>query len=225
VSLIRAFVPLKHPACARGRLQAVLDAKQRHSLYFALARRMVTALHRVPSLQDIVIVTSSAEVETFAGHLDVRVMHQDRDAGINGSLEAAIAGFAGARNTTALIVPGDLPLVTSDALTELLESARVQERGVTIVPDRHHVGTNALVCTPADAIRMRFGPNSFAEHLRTAQEHGLEARIFECALLALDIDEPEDLEAWRGEYAADPDSVLSLSIPPTGLASPESRDR
>jgi len=69
---------------------------------------------------------------------------------------------------------------------------------VTIVPDRRHVGTNALVCTPADAIRLRFGPNSFAAHLRTAQEHGLEARIFESSELALDIDEPEDLDAWRG---------------------------
>jgi 2-phospho-L-lactate/phosphoenolpyruvate guanylyltransferase len=195
-------------------------------MYFALARRMVTALQRVPLLQDIVIATSSAEVETFAGHLGVRVMHQTRDAGINGSLEAAIAAFVTVRNTAALIVPGDLPLVTSDALTQLLESARVQERGVTIVPDRHHVGTNALVCTPADAIRMRFGANSFAEHLRTAQEHGLEARIFECDSLALDIDEPEDLEVWRNEYEANPDSsVLSISIPPARLDSPESRDR
>src|SRR5438270_396535 len=32
---------------------------------------------------------------------------------------------------------------------------------------------------------------------RTAQEHGLEARIFESGELALDIDEPEDLDSWR----------------------------
>jgi len=165
-------------------------------MYFTLARRIITALRDVPLVRDSVIVTSSAEVEIFAGHLGVRVMHQMRDEGINSACEAALASAVGITN--ALIVAGDLPLVSSESLTALLQAAHLQERGVTIVPDRHHVGTNALVCTPADAIRLRFGPNSFAAHLRTAQEHGLEARIFESSELALDIDEPEDLDAWRG---------------------------
>jgi 2-phospho-L-lactate/phosphoenolpyruvate guanylyltransferase len=198
VTYIRAFVPLKHPACARHRLLEALTAKQRHSMYFTLARRIMTALRDVPLVRDTVIVTSSAEVEMFAGHLGVRVMHQVRDEGINSACEAAIASSSFAGITSALIIAGDLPLVCSESITALLQGAHLQERGVTIVPDRHHVGTNALVCTPADAIRLRFGPNSFAEHLRTAREHGLEVRIFESGELALDIDDPEDLDAWRG---------------------------
>ena len=60
-------------------------------MYFTLARRIITALRDVPLVRDTVIVTSSAEVEIFAGHLGVRVMHQMRDEGINCALEAAIA--------------------------------------------------------------------------------------------------------------------------------------
>jgi 2-phospho-L-lactate/phosphoenolpyruvate guanylyltransferase len=195
---IRAFVPLKHPAVARARMLEALTAKQRHSMYFTLARRIITALRDVPLVRDTVIVTSSAEVEMFAGHLGVRVMHQVRDAGINSACEAAIASSSVIGVTNALIVAGDLPLVTSESITALLQASHLHERGVTIVPDRRHTGTNALVCTPADAIRLRFGPNSFAEHLRTARDHGLETRIFECGQLALDIDDPEDLDAWRG---------------------------
>ena len=198
VTYIRAFVPLKHPACARSRLLEALTAKQRHSMYFTLARRIITALRDVPMVRDTVVVTSSAEVEIFAGHLGVRVMHQMRDEGINAACEAALASSSAVGISNALIVPGDLPLATSESLTALLQSAHLQERGVTIVPDRHHIGTNALVCTPADAIRLRFGTNSFAEHLRTAREHGLACRVFESGELALDIDEPEDLDAWRG---------------------------
>ena len=56
-----------------------LTAKQRHSMYFTLARRIITALRDVPMVRDIVIVTSSAEVEIFAGQLGVRVMHQMLD--------------------------------------------------------------------------------------------------------------------------------------------------
>jgi 2-phospho-L-lactate guanylyltransferase len=198
VTYLRAFVPLKHPACARHRLLKALTSRQRHSMYFTLARRTLTALRDVPMVRDTVVVTSSAEVEIFAGHLGVRVIHQMRDAGINCACEAALASSAARGITNALIVPGDLPLVCSEAITALLQSAQLQERGVTIVPDRRHIGTNALVCTPADAIRLRFGPNSFAGHLRTAREHGLVSRVFESGELALDIDEPEDLDAWRG---------------------------
>jgi 2-phospho-L-lactate guanylyltransferase len=198
VTYIRAFVPLKHPACARRRLLEALTAKQRHSMYFTLARRIITALRDVPMVRDIVIVTSSAEVEMFAGHLGVRVMHQMRDAGINCACEAALASSSAVGISSALIVPGDLPLVTSESITALLQSAHLQRRGVTIAPDRRHMGTNALVCTPVDAIRLRFGPNSFAEHLRTARDHGLICRVFESSELALDIDDPEDLDVWRG---------------------------
>lgn len=198
VTYIRAFVPLKHPACARQRLLEALTAKQRHSMYFTLARRIITALRDVPLVRDTVIVTSSAEVELFAGHLGVRVMHQMRDEGINSACEAAIASSTAVGISNALIIPGDLPLVSSESITALLQAAQPHERAITIVPDGRHVGTNALVCTPADVIRLRFGPNSFAEHLRTAREHGLAARIFESGELALDIDEPEDLDAWRG---------------------------
>jgi 2-phospho-L-lactate/phosphoenolpyruvate guanylyltransferase len=197
VSTAHAFIPLQHPACAWRRLQKQLTAKQRRALYFNLARRMIVALRALPRVREVVVVTSSAEVEMLAGHLGVRVMHQLRDAGVNSALEAAITAFAAAGTTTALIVPGDLPLVTSESLDALLQAAETHGRGVTLVPDRHHQGTNALVCTPADAIRPRFGPNSFAEHLRSAQQHGLPVRIFECGPLALDLDDSEDLRAWQ----------------------------
>jgi 2-phospho-L-lactate guanylyltransferase len=175
-----------------------LTAKQRHSMYFTLARRIITALRDVPMVRDIVIVTSSAEVEIFAGQLGVRVMHQMLDEGINSACEAAIASSSAVGITNALIVSGDLPMVTSGSITALLQATDLQHPGVTIVPDRHHVGTNALVCTPADAIQLHFGPNSFAEHVRMAQERGLATRVFDSGELALDIDEPEDLDAWRG---------------------------
>jgi 2-phospho-L-lactate/phosphoenolpyruvate guanylyltransferase len=198
VTYIRAFVPLKHPVCARRRMLEELTAKQRHCLYFTLARRIITALRDVPMVRDTVVVTSSAEVEIFAGQLGVRVMHQMLDAGINSACEAAIASSSAVGISNALIVSGDLPMVTSESITALLQAADLQHPGVTIVPDRHHVGTNALVCTPADAIQLHFGPNSFAEHMRMARERGLATRVFDSGELALDIDEPEDLDAWRG---------------------------
>src|SRR5215472_16549419 len=108
MSFIRAFVPLKHPACSRARLLEALTAKQRHSMYFTLARRIITALRGVPLVRDTVIVSSSAEVEMFAGHMGVRVMRQVRDEGINSACEAAIASSSVVGITNALVIAGDL---------------------------------------------------------------------------------------------------------------------
>src|SRR3569833_3606367 len=76
VTYIRAFVPLKHPVCARRRMLEELTAKKRHSMYFTLARRIIIALRDAPLVLDTVNDTTSAEVQIFAGQLGLSVMHQ-----------------------------------------------------------------------------------------------------------------------------------------------------
>ena len=48
--------------------------------------------------------------------------------------------------------------------------------GVTIVPDRHGTGTNALLLAPPDAIDPSFGPGSFARHRLAAEAAGADVR-------------------------------------------------
>jgi 2-phospho-L-lactate guanylyltransferase len=71
--------------------------------------------------------------------------------------------------------------------------------GVSIVPDRHGTGTNALVLSPPDAIEPSFGPDSRTRHVALAEEAGVPVRIDEVAALALDVDTPDDLAALSAE--------------------------
>ena len=55
-------------------------------------------------------------------------------------------------------------------------------------------GTNLLVRTPPDAIRARFGRDSFQKHLWAARRARVEAAAAESEELAFDLDDPNDVD-------------------------------
>ncbi len=69
--------------------------------------------------------------------------------------------------------------------------------GVTIVPDRHGQGTNALLITPPGALVPTFGVGSFARHAARARAGDAEVKVVDLPSLGLDVDTPDDLEALR----------------------------
>jgi 2-phospho-L-lactate guanylyltransferase len=110
----------------------------------------------------------------------------------------------------ALMVPGDLPLISSSAVEEVLAAADMQP-GIVIVPDRHRVGTNALLCDPPQAIAPCFGGHSFERHLTAARSAGVAARVLEIADIGLDLDVPEDFDCLRGA-ARIPEGTLTAPL-------------
>ena len=50
-----------------------------------------------------------------------------------------------------------------------------------------------MLCSPADAVPLRFGDNSFFPHLDAAKTHGIEPEVVHLPHIGLDIDTPEDL--------------------------------
>ena len=65
---------------------------------------------------------------------------------------------------------------------------------VVIAPDRHRLGTNALVIAPAGIIEYDFGENSFERHCERAKHAGARLEIVELPSLGLDLDVPDDFE-------------------------------
>jgi 2-phospho-L-lactate guanylyltransferase len=82
---------------------------------------------------------------------------------------------------------------------------------VTLVPDRHRNGTNALLCAPPAIIAPCFGSDSFKRHLEAARGQGFEVRIVESDALSLDIDDSEDLDELRRRLDAEP-ALLPIEL-------------
>ena len=96
-----------------------------------------------------------------------------------------------------VVVHADLPALTVDEVLQLVGSLSVEGGGVVLAPDRHGVGTNALALGRPLSWTFQFGMDSIASHRRQAIRRGRAFEILSRPTIALDLDTPTDLEAWR----------------------------
>jgi 2-phospho-L-lactate guanylyltransferase len=190
---IVAIIPIGSLENAKSRLGGTLDAEERHDLIDTMIYRTVRAALATPGIAETLVVSPDREAleqATFLGARTMRQSGQGLNAGLREAREDAIAGGADA----VMIVPIDLPLVSPDALEQLIAPLGVvgERPLVVLAPDRHGRGTNGLLLAPPDAIELAFGGDSRAAHAACAQAAG--ARYVELdGPLSLDIDTPDDL--------------------------------
>ena len=190
---IVAIVPIGALEGAKSRLGGTLDAEERRDLVDRMVNRTVRAALGTDGIAETLVVSPDREALAAAAELGARTLLQ-RSQGLNRGLgEARDDAIAGGANAI-VVVPIDLPLVSPDAIAEIIAPlAVVAERPlVVLTPDRHGRGTNALLLAPPDAIEFGFGGDSRAAHAACAAEAG--ARYVELeGPLSLDLDTPDDL--------------------------------
>jgi 2-phospho-L-lactate/phosphoenolpyruvate guanylyltransferase len=186
-----AVVPVKDTAAAKQRLAGLLSAGARRQLALAMLADVLQALAGVRELAGIAVVTVDPAAADIAVRAGARVWSEGARDGHSGAVMAA-AGRLAAQGSTMLTIPGDIPLVSPADIRHLLGIHRASP-GFTIVPARGQRGSNAIVCSPADLVPLRFGADSFFPHLAAARACGVEPAIVHLPRIALDIDEPADL--------------------------------
>jgi 2-phospho-L-lactate guanylyltransferase len=192
-----AVLPVKRFAEAKQRLAAGVDDERRTTLAAAMLEDVLEAIGEARSVERTIVVTSEPRASALATAAGAEVLPDPDEDGHSG---AALAGVARAREAGAncvVLLPGDCPLLDPRELERLLTG--LPERYVTIVPDRHGTGTNALALTPPDAIRPAFGEGSCARHVAAAREVGIPFGVEELPSLGLDLDTPADIVALARE--------------------------
>jgi 2-phospho-L-lactate guanylyltransferase len=169
-----------------------------------LARAMladVLAACGAAGLDGTLVVTDTGAGWATAWNAGARPL-LDPQAGLNAAVGSGLAAAARLGARTALVLPGDVPLVRASDLREIVAAATDRARALVVVPDHTGEGTNALVVRPPDLVRPAFGPNSAAAHLAQFAD----AVRYPCERLALDIDTPDQLarliEANTGDASA-----------------------
>src|SRR3954453_1815779 len=187
-----AIIPIGSLTGAKSRLGAVLDAEERLELTLRLARATSGAVVGTPGIAETLVVTPDDTIRSLASELGARPIRQ-RGGGLNRGIDIGRDEALAAGAAAVLILPIDLPEVSSDAVAAILATlVRSRRPLVAIVPDRHGRGTNALLLAPPDAIDPCFGGDSRAAHAAAARQAG--AELIELAgPLSLDVDTPDDL--------------------------------
>jgi 2-phospho-L-lactate guanylyltransferase len=191
---IVAVVPVKETGAAKQRLAGLLTSAVRRDLALAMLEDVLTALSSTSSLAGMVIVTIDPAARLLAARYGASVSVDGARDGHTGAVMATAHRLA-ARGMAMLTLPGDVPLVQPVDIEALIGAHRVGH-GFTIAPARDERGSNAVLCSPATAVPLRFGEDSYFPHLAAARARGIEPVIVSLPRIALDIDNPDDLAAF-----------------------------
>lgn len=201
---IAAIIPVGTLEAAKSRLGGALDAEERQDLAEGFLARTLGAVLAVERLADILVVSPDREVLHRASDLGARTLRQ-RSSGLNSGLDEARDDVVAGGASAILVLPIDLPFVTSEAIAEVLApivDADLEHR-VVLVTDRHGTGTNVLALRPPGIIQFGFGPDSRQAHRDAAAAVGAAYTELD-GPLAFDLDTPADL-------------VLLESLAPEGI--------
>lgn len=193
-----AIVPVKPLRRGKSRLAWVLSEEERTALNQYLLAHTLDTLKTIPEIEHILVISRDPGALALARSHGARTVQEDGAPHLNVALTRATIVAKNYTTNGILIIPADLPLITTTDIRAMLNRA-IDPPVVVVVPDRHHQGTNALLVSPAGLIQYSFGPGSYQIHCERAQQAGARLEICELPSLALDVDLPEDLELVSNE--------------------------
>ena len=191
-------VPMRGIARGKSRLAQALDPVERARLNRRLLRRTLAVIATWQGgLSRCIVVSGCAQVMRIAAQAGAVPLVEPRPSrGLNHVVTHAVRRSIRCGARAVVVLPSDLPCLSGDSLDALLDCAAYGIRGV-IAPDAERTGTNALLLKTRDRFDFSFGPKSCARHIEAARLHGWRFAICAHPDLALDIDLPRDLLAWR----------------------------
>jgi len=189
------IVLVKDFASAKQRLGPALDVRERRSLARRNARRAIGAAaagsHRL-------VVAGSDEVGAFAAKLGAEHIVEPRQQGQNTAAMRGISHAVEQGADSVLVLSSDLPFVTRRSVLRLLASAAAEQGPLVVaVPAAGRGGTNALYLRPPHVINLHFGGDSLALFRHDAETRSVRFVVHHSTEMALDLDEPDDLERLR----------------------------
>ena len=197
-----ALIPMKELAQAKQRLAPLLDARERAELALAMLTDVIGACVDSGSFDLVSVVSADSEVCWHARELGARPIVEPATLRTETGLQALNAGLTFAQRylarrigaTELLIVPADIPLASPGDLYAVVAALGEEAPRAVVVPSADN-GTNALAMRPAEALPMRFGPDSADAHVAAAHDAGLGVVTLEIEGLRFDVDSEEDLRA------------------------------
>jgi 2-phospho-L-lactate guanylyltransferase len=170
-------------------LAPVLTPKQRAELSRKLLQQ--TIRQAKPTAEEVLIISRSHNVRQVAEQAGAQTM-AETDHHLNAAVQAGIKCAQAAGAEMVLILPADLPLLTTAALQTFINLADGLQSAAAIAPCRRQDGTNALLLRPPQLIIPNFGVGSFINHQTAVRQAGLTPMIHHAPELAFDLDTPAD---------------------------------
>jgi 2-phospho-L-lactate/phosphoenolpyruvate guanylyltransferase len=195
MSGVWAVVPVKEFTGAKQRLSPALSPEERRALATIMLEDVLDAVSAVRELAGLIVVTVDPAATSLAVRHGARVVNEGAREGHTGAVAAAQRLLVREGRAAMMTMPGDIPLLTSAEIAATL-AAHPAAPAFTIVPAHDDLGSNTIVCSPPDAVPLRFGEDSFYPHLDAARSRGIDPLVIRHPGIGMDIDNPVDLIAF-----------------------------
>lgn len=192
---IWAIIPVKPLTRAKSRLADVLSSDERQQLSEMMFRRVLMAVKNTPQIAGSLVISRDTRALAIARDLNAHTVQESGAPELNNALMRATQVVGGWRGGAVLILPADLPLVTSEDVSQMC-ALGMDDNTVVIATDFDQDGTNAMLVRPPGLFPYAYGVGSFHRHVTMAHEAGATVNVYHSERLALDIDVPSDLEAY-----------------------------
>lgn len=206
-----AIVPVKPLRLGKSRLAGVLSGEERYRLNWWLLENTLSILTRIPDIERVLVISRDPQVLAIAREHGAHTLQEGGISNLNKALEKATRLARNFAVQAVLVVPADLPMLNGEDLQEMIRRAE-HPPVVVIAPDRHRLGTNALLVNPLGVLRYAFGRGSFRTHCQVTLCSEVSLEVAELARLAVDLDTPDDLEYLKKEMG-EGWSFFELSTP------------
>ena len=195
MSGVWAVVPVKEFEGAKQRLSSALSPDERRLLATTMLEDVLDAVGAVRELAGVLVVTVDPAATSLAARYGARIVAEGAREGHTGAVTAAARLLVREGRTGMMTMPGDIPRLSSAEIAATLAAHRAAP-AFTIVPAHDDRGSNTVVCSPPDAVPLRFGEDSFYPHLDAARGRGIDPLVVRHPGIGMDIDNPVDLVAF-----------------------------
>jgi len=187
-----ALVPIKERARCKTRLADVLAPSARIDLVRSMLTAVLEAAGNAQTVHQVIVI--SPERDTVPAEIPVLA---DTGESLNSALVQAHTVLREFGCHEVVVLPADLPMITSAEIDELVRAGRAS--GFALASDAAGIGTNALCLVSTLPFRFQFGPDSRKLHLQEAQRLGVSPQEVHLPGLEFDVDSPADLEELEGQ--------------------------
>ena len=185
------LIPVKNLKTAKQRLAPVLDQAQRTALAEAMLHDVFDAVGNWAERPPVAVVSSDPSATDLAKHFDFEVISDNDNKSETAAIEMATQVCEARGIESTLVIPGDIPLVQSSELDNILKAA--PPLGSVLVPAADGRGTNAAFRRPSSLFPLRFGNDSFKPHFAAASGTDKPCIVLLLPGVALDVDNASDL--------------------------------
>lgn len=191
----RALLPLKDLVEAKSRLSGLLNPAQRRALTQAMVEDVLSVLAQHPNISTVTLVSDDPSAHMLAAKYGIHHWLESSlgCSGLNQVIAQSCECLFRESDQPVVVLHGDLPCLQAADITVVLQNLD-QCDGLVLACDRHEKGTNLMAFGPQNRIEFSFGIDSCAKHLAAAKARGIPTQLLHRPGIALDIDEPQDLQ-------------------------------